>query len=123
MLRRLLPLLICLFCALPVAAQNVLRIGNGPDSESLDPHRAVGAGDSRILTSLFEGLLTPDAAGRMVPGAAERWSVSEDGLTYTFTLRADGRWSDGTQAISSGPGGVPWTRPPARFSPISFIPC
>ncbi|KPF86906.1 hypothetical protein IP70_05430 [alpha proteobacterium AAP38] len=101
MLRRLLPLLFCLFCALPVAAETVLRVGNGPDSESLDPHRAVGAGDSRILTSLFEGLLTPDAAGRMVPGAAERWTVSEDGLTYTFHLRADGRWSDGSAVTAA----------------------
>ncbi|WP_165772015.1 peptide ABC transporter substrate-binding protein [Niveispirillum lacus] len=101
MLRRLLTLLICLFCVLPAAAGTVLRVGNGPDSESLDPHRAVGAGDSRILTALFEGLLTPDAAGRMVPGAAERWSVSDDGLTYTFTLRADGRWSDGTPVTAA----------------------
>lgn len=101
MLRRLLPLLLCLICALPVAAETALRVGNGPDSESLDPHRAVGAGDSRILTALFEGLLTPDAAGRMVPGAAESWTISDDGLTYTFTLRADGRWSDGTPVTAS----------------------
>ncbi len=109
MLRHLLPLLFCLFCALPVASQSVLRMGNGPDSESLDPHRAVGAGDSRILTALFEGLLTPDAAGRMVPGAAERWSVSEDGLTYSFTLRADGRWSDGTP-VTAGDFVWSWRR-------------
>lgn len=101
MLRRLLPLLVCLFCALPVAAETVLRVGNGPDSESLDPHRAVGAGDSRILTALFEGLLTPDAAGQMAPGAAESWSISDDGMTYTFILRADGRWSDGSPVTAS----------------------
>lgn len=101
MLRRLLTLLLCLFCALPAMAQTVLRVGNGPDSESLDPHRAVGAGDSRILTALFEGLLTPDASGRMGPGAAERWTVSDDGLIYTFILRAAGRWSDGSSVTAS----------------------
>ncbi|MFV3075188.1 peptide ABC transporter substrate-binding protein [Niveispirillum fermenti] len=95
-------LLFCLALALPpAAAETVLRLGNGPDSESLDPHRAVGAGDSRILTALFEGLLTPDAAGRMVPGAAESWTVSDDGLTYTFILRADGRWSDGSPVTAA----------------------
>lgn len=110
MVRLWLCLLFGLFCAVsPVRAESVLRLGNGPDSESLDPHRAVGAGDSRILTALFEGLLTPDAAGRMVPGVAERWAVSDDALTWTFTLRADARWSDGTR-VTAGDFVYSWRR-------------
>jgi oligopeptide transport system substrate-binding protein len=78
------------------AARTDLRIGNGPEVESLDPQRAVTLPDSRILQSLYEGLLTVDPAGRPIPGAAESWSVAPDGLMWTFHLRADGRWSDGT---------------------------
>lgn len=108
----LLPLLVflTLVAALPAAAaEPVLRLGNGPDSESLDPHRAVGTGDSRILTALFEGLLTPDAAGHMVPGVAERWEISPDGLTYRFFLRSDARWSDGS-ALTAADFVYSWRR-------------
>lgn len=96
-MRRFAVLLIALLCALPLAgqAEQVLRIGNGPEPETLDPQRSVNIPENQILQSLFEGLLTVDAAGRPVPGAAESWTVSEDGLTWRFVLRADGKWSDG----------------------------
>ena len=51
--------------------------------------------EAHILRDLFDGLLTYDNRGAIIPGAAERWSVSTDALTYTFQLRADGRWSNG----------------------------
>jgi oligopeptide transport system substrate-binding protein len=44
---------------------------------------------------LYEGLVTEDAQGRLVPGMAQRWSVSADGRTWTFTLRERLRWSNG----------------------------
>ena len=73
----------------------VLRIGNGGEPETLDPHRYNLRLEETILNDLFLGLTTFDAHGNIVPGAAERWSVSDDGLTWTFELREDGKWSDG----------------------------
>jgi len=52
--------------------------------------------EGNILRALFEGLVTEDPVDlRPVPGVAERWEISADGLTYTFRLRGDARWSDG----------------------------
>lgn len=78
-----------------LAAQQVLRKGNGTEPETLDPHRAEGVTASNVLRDLFEGLVTESADGSLIPGAAQSWTVSPDGLVYTFTLRPDGRWSNG----------------------------
>ncbi len=72
-----------------------LHIGNDGEPLTLDPHRYNLRLEQTILGDLFEGLTTVDAHGRIVPGAAERWETSEDGLTWTFHLRRQGRWSDG----------------------------
>ena len=74
---------------------NELHIGNGGEPLTLDPHRYNLRLEQTILGDLFEGLTTVDAEGRIVPGAAERWEMSDDGLTWTFHLRKGGRWSDG----------------------------
>lgn len=77
-------------------AETVLNRGNGAEPETLDVHKSSGVPESFIQFDLFEGLLAPDAQGKPIPGAAESWTVSDDGKTYTFKLRADGKWSDGT---------------------------
>lgn len=76
-------------------AQTVLNRGNGAEPESLDPAFAGGAAEINILGDMMVGLTTLDAAARPVPGIAERWETSKDGLRWTFHLR-DARWSDGT---------------------------
>jgi oligopeptide transport system substrate-binding protein len=76
-------------------AVQVLRRGNGAEPQTLDPHRAEGVPESNILRDLFEGLVSESPDGELAPGAAESWTASEDGLVYTFRLRADGRWSNG----------------------------
>lgn len=73
-----------------------LHRGTNSEPRSLDPHRAVGNSAAVILYDLFTGLMTLDSAGKVTPGMAESYSVSEDGLTYTFTLRPGTTWSDGT---------------------------
>lgn len=78
------------------AAGQVLRLGNGGEPETLDPHAAIGVPDGRIAGALCEGLVTNAADGTEIPGAAEAWTVSEDGRTYVFTLRSGAKWSDGT---------------------------
>jgi len=75
----------------------ILHRGNSTEPESLDPHLVRGAVEWTLVGSLFEGLTVPDHHTlEPRPGVAERWSVSSDGLTYTFHLRANARWSDGT---------------------------
>jgi oligopeptide transport system substrate-binding protein len=76
-------------------AEKVLRVGNMGEPESLDPHFVQGTWENRIVGNMFLGLTTEDAHATPIPGAAESWTVSEDGKTYTFKLR-DHTWSDGT---------------------------
>lgn len=78
------------------APQKILRRGNGQEPESLDPHKAQTDSSQKIVRDLFEGLtiLAPD--GSIAPGTAESWSISDDGTVYTFVLRENARWSDGS---------------------------
>ncbi len=74
-----------------------LLVGNGAEPRDLDPHVDVAYTDYNILVALFEGLTVIDeATSKPLPGMAERWDISPDGLVYTFHLRADAAWSDGT---------------------------
>ena len=83
-----------------LAAVQVLRAANGAEPETLDPHRATGVTASNILRDLFEGLITEAADGSLIPGAAESWTISDDGRVYTFRLRANGRWSNGDPVVA-----------------------
>ncbi|HEX6115091.1 MAG TPA: peptide ABC transporter substrate-binding protein [Geminicoccaceae bacterium] len=76
-------------------AAGELRIANSGEPDTLDPHHASGVWENRIIGDMFTGLTTEAADGSVIPGAAERWEVSDDGTVYTFTLR-DHTWSDGT---------------------------
>jgi oligopeptide transport system substrate-binding protein len=83
------------------AAEKVLHRGNGAEPETLDPALSSGVPESWLQYDLFEGLLTKDGKDGLIPGAAERWEVSPDGLTYVFYLRRDGKWSDGTPVTAA----------------------
>jgi len=78
-----------------LAAEQVVRRGNGEEPETLDPHLAVGVPSAHILRDLFEGLTTESPDGDIIPGAALRWNISRDARTYTFYLRRDLTWSNG----------------------------
>ena len=78
-----------------LAPVQALHRGNGDEPQTLDPHLAEGVPSANILRDLFEGLTTTAPDGRIVPGAALHWDISRDGLTYTFYLDPDGRWSTG----------------------------
>ena len=77
------------------AAADTLRRGAVAEPNSLDPQIVSGA-SSTIMRDLFTGLTSYDPAGRLIPGAAESWEVSPDGLTYRFRLRENLKWSDGS---------------------------
>jgi oligopeptide transport system substrate-binding protein len=74
----------------------VLRFGNGSEPQDLDPQAVTGVPELNIIDSLFEGLVTGDPHDlHPVPGLAESWDISADGLVYTFHLRGGLRWSNG----------------------------
>jgi oligopeptide transport system substrate-binding protein len=88
-------LILSLVCSVAAAEPGVLRIGNGPEPETLDPHRVEGVSAGNIVRDLYEGLTAVGADGGAVPAAALHWQRSDDGLVYVFTLRDDARWSNG----------------------------
>lgn len=73
----------------------VLRRGLGAEPETLDPHLASDNASLAVVGDLYEGLATETSDGRIVPGAAQSWSASADGLVWTIRLRPDLRWSNG----------------------------
>jgi oligopeptide transport system substrate-binding protein len=77
-------------------AEVVLQRGSAADPESLDPHKTSTTYEADLLRDLFTGLMTQDKDAKVIPGAAESYTMSADGKTYTFKLRADGKWSDGS---------------------------
>ena len=72
-----------------------LHRGNSTEPATLDPHQSEDVSSGNILRDLFEGLVSENAAGNIIPGAAEKWTISEDGRTYTFSLRNSLAWSNG----------------------------
>jgi oligopeptide transport system substrate-binding protein len=91
--------LLLLLAASSAQAESVLNRGNGAEPDSLDPAFAGTAMEANILGDLMVGLTTLDAAARPVPGIADHWETSRDGLTWTFHLRA-ARWSDGSKVTA-----------------------
>jgi len=72
----------------------IVRV-NGDEIRSLDPHKISVATDIQIASDQFQGLTDLDPASNVIPGQAQAWRVSDDGLTWTFTLREGLMWSDG----------------------------
>jgi oligopeptide transport system substrate-binding protein len=73
----------------------------GSDVFTLDPQRMSWQHDIMVGRSIYETLVANDAdRGGLVPAAAERWECAGDGRTWTFTLRADGRWSNGDPVVA-----------------------
>ena len=92
--------LLAIFAAGPVMAQtprDVVVIGMEAEPPGLDPGQALGLHTLRVTHQLFETLVTtPDDSTDVVPGLAESWQVSSDGLAWTFKLRRGIRFHDGT---------------------------
>ncbi len=87
---------ICALMSTAAFAEVVLQRGSAADPESLDPHKTSTTYEADILRDLFTGLMAQDIDAKVIPGAAESYVMSPDGKTYTFKLRADGKWSDGS---------------------------
>lgn len=78
------------------ARDGILLQSIGAIEPALDPHIATTLNERTVLTALLEGLVKPDPQTLAPqPAVAARWDVSDDGLDYTFHLRAEARWSNG----------------------------
>ena len=81
---------------------NTLLLGNAAEPADLDPQLMTAYTDGNIHMALFEGLTALDEESlQAVPSSAERWETSADGLTWTFHLRPDLRWSNGEPVLAS----------------------
>lgn len=76
------------------AGEVCLHLGNGAEPLTLDPAKATGAWESRVIGDLMMGLTQEAPDGSPVPGMATSWETSPDGLVWTFHLRP-AQWSDG----------------------------
>lgn len=81
--------------------EKVLSVQIGPNPETLDPALNSAVDGGNMILHTFECLLTVDQDGKLAPGQAESWDVSDDGLTWTFHLRDGLKWSDGSDLTAN----------------------
>lgn len=70
-------------------------ISLGGEVATIDPHLNTANIGTVYIRHFFEGLMKKDKDGKIIPGIAERYEMSDDGLVYTFYLRTNAKWSDG----------------------------
>lgn len=81
---------------------HTLLVGNAAEPGDLDPHLASILTDQIIINTLFEGLTVLDEqTTQPEPAAAESWTVSDDGLIWTFRLRPNLQWSNGEPLVAA----------------------
>ena len=78
------------------AAPGVLRMNLGNEPDNIDPQKASFAAEIAFIMMAYQGLMTFDKDLKPIPGAAESVTTSADGLKYTFTLRPDSKYADGS---------------------------
>ena len=83
-----------------LAKNQILNKDNSDEPSSLDPSLVKDNLGSNIVMDLFEGLVTDDTSGKIIPATAVSWTVSKDGLNYIFNLRKDAKWSDGSPVVA-----------------------
>ncbi|MFQ5861194.1 MAG: ABC transporter substrate-binding protein [Dehalococcoidia bacterium] len=84
----------------PAVAQGGEFIQRGSDPPTLDPHLTTDATSATYIVEVFGGLVTLDLELQVAPDLAERWEVSRDGESYTFSLRRDARFHDGKRVTA-----------------------
>jgi oligopeptide transport system substrate-binding protein len=79
-----------------LAERQILNIGIGAEAPTLDPQKAEDNVSARVLYDLFEGLTVENEKGEIVPGIASNWDISKNSLVYTFHIRPNAKFSDGS---------------------------
>lgn len=104
--------LIAIFGAGTSSPRADLTVYNGQDVTTLDPQRLSWTSDMRVARIVYEPLIQHDVLdwdANVIPAAAESWTVSDDGRTYTFRIRDNARWSNG-KPVTSGHFLYAWRR-------------
>ncbi len=93
----------------------------GDESPSYDPGTVEDVDGADVVRDLFEGLMNQDPEGNLIPGVATGYTVSDDNLTYTFTLRDNAKWSNG-DPVTAGDFVYAWKRAadPELASPYAW---
>lgn len=104
------------------SSEKVLKVAKDVELASMDQHIATDGLSFEVIAATIEGLYTLDAAGSAVPAIAKGYDLSEDGLTYTFHLREDAVWDNGTP-VTAHDFVYAWRRlvDPAIASEYAFI--
>ncbi|MFN8770110.1 MAG: ABC transporter substrate-binding protein [Neisseriaceae bacterium] len=101
---------------------DMLRVDMGAEVPTLDPQLIEDKNSQRVANDLFMGVVTSDQNNMPIPGLAKSWDISKDDKTYTFHLRDDIKFSDGTP-ISAKDVVYSWQRlvDPKTGSPYTYI--
>ncbi|QOV09324.1 peptide ABC transporter substrate-binding protein [Viridibacillus arvi] len=104
------------------AKEKVLYLNNGSEPTSFDPSVGFNAVSWNALNNLMEGLVRFNDKDQPVEATAEKFVVSDDGLTYTFTIRDGAKWSNG-DAVAAGDFVFGWLHmlDPETASPAAFL--
>jgi oligopeptide transport system substrate-binding protein len=78
-----------------IATKQILHRGLSGEPSTLDPAQSADTFSTQVVLDLYEGLTSEAPSGEAKPALARRWEVDEAGVTYTFHLRPDARWSNG----------------------------
>lgn len=81
--------------------KNTLKRGLLGEPWTLDPQLADDTYSLQVVRDLYEGLTAEDREGRIVPGIANSWTIDSTGTIYTFQLRPDAEWSDGSRIVAA----------------------
>ncbi|TYQ16744.1 UNVERIFIED_CONTAM: oligopeptide transport system substrate-binding protein [Acetivibrio alkalicellulosi] len=88
-------------CSSAGAISQEITINLGDEPYTIDPQLVFDVTSMRVVNAIFEGLVRKDKNGQPMEGVAGSWEISDDKLTYTFNLRSDAKWWDGTKVTSN----------------------
>ncbi|GMK43393.1 peptide ABC transporter substrate-binding protein [Paenibacillus glycanilyticus] len=88
---------------------SVFRMNLATEPPSLDPAQVQDQVSATVVNGLFEGLTRKNEKGEVEPAVAKEWKISDDGKTYTFTIRDDAKWSNG-DPVTAGDFEYAWKR-------------
>ena len=103
------------------SGEKVFRFSTRTEPTTLDPTKSNSIPDNEVQHAITESLIR-NTGGEVTPGVATDWTVSDDGLVYTFNLNPDAKWSDGEQ-IKAQDFVYSWQRlmNPETAAPYAFI--
>lgn len=106
----------------PLLAKTTLYMNNVEEPSSLHPAQGFNSNSWEPLNNIMEGLVRLDKDHKAAPAVAESYTISEDGLTYTFKLRPDLKWSNG-DSLTAQDFVFAWTQmlDPKTASPAAFL--